>query len=196
MRLVDSQSSVEGFFNLQPRVVYTGEFDTLTREELDLLLFVHPIEGGIDMDDPMMSMLGNVVVFPYRTTLMIERMILKGLFEKYQNLRLCLSHGGGLVAFNIWRLDHAFHLRPEFRKHISEPPSAYLRRLFFDSIVHSTAALRYLIDAVGADRIVIGTDYPMAMGDFDAVGKIDDLNLSAEDRDQVLGENALRALKL
>lgn len=165
-------------------------------EDLDLLLFVHPTEDGVDTDDPLMTMLGNVVQFPYRTTLMIERMILRGLFEKYRNLRLCLSHGGGLVAFNIWRLDHAFRLRPEFRQHIADSPSSYLKRLYFDSIVHSTAALRYLIDTVGADRVVIGTDYPMAMGDFDAVSKINDLSLSMEHRNRILGENALRALKL
>ncbi|MGH9821249.1 MAG: amidohydrolase family protein, partial [Pyrinomonadaceae bacterium] len=82
-------------------------------EALDLLLFVHPTEDGVETDDPLTGMLENVLQFPFRTTQMIERMILKGLFEKYQNLCLCLSHGGGLLAFNIWRLDRAYSLRPE-----------------------------------------------------------------------------------
>ncbi len=169
-------------------------YDTI--QALDLLLFVHPTEDGIDTDDPLTAMLGNVVQFPYRTTLMIERMILKGMFEKYPNLRLCLSHGGGLLAFNIWRLDHAYRQRPELRNKISREPSEYLKKIYFDSIVHSVAALQYLIQAVGADRVVVGTDYPMVMGDFEAVGKINSLNLTDNERSQVLGGNALKALKL
>jgi aminocarboxymuconate-semialdehyde decarboxylase len=163
---------------------------------LDLLLFVHPLEGGVDADDPIGGLLGNVLQFPFRTTLMIERMILKGMFEKYPNLRLCLSHGGGLLAFNIWRLDHSYHLRPDLKKIIPQKPSAYLSKLYFDSIVHSTAALQYLIQVVGADRVVLGTDYPMAMGDFEPVLKVDSLNLTDEARCQVLGANASRALNL
>ena len=165
-------------------------------QTLDLLLFVHPLEGGIETDDPLTGMLGNVLQFPFRTTMMIERMILKGVFEKYQNLRLCLSHGGGLLAFNVWRLDHAYKLRPEFRENISQKPSEYLKRIYFDSIVHSVAALQYLIRVVGADRVVIGTDYPMAMGDFEPVDKINMLNLSEEERKQVLGGTAAIALNL
>jgi aminocarboxymuconate-semialdehyde decarboxylase len=165
-------------------------------QDLDLLLFVHPLEDGIDTEDPLTGMLGNVAYFPFRTTLMIERMILKGLFEKYSNLRLCLSHGGGLLAFNIWRLDHAFAQRAEFRKHISKKPSEYLKKIYFDSIVHSVAALQYLIRVAGADRVVIGTDYPMAMGDFEPVRKVMELILSDEERRQVLGANAARALNI
>ena len=165
-------------------------------QALDLLLFVHPTEDGIETDDPLTGMLGNVLQFPYRTTLMIERMILKGCFEKYKNLRLCLSHGGGLLAFNIWRLDHAYKLRPEFRKNISQPPSTYLKKLYFDSIVHSAVALQYLIQVVGAERVVMGTDYPMGMGDFEPISKISRLNLSDNERSQLLGANAARALKL
>ena len=94
--------------------IFEPFFDTA--QALDLLLFVHPLEGGVDADDPIAGVLGNVLQFPFRTTLMIERMILKGMFEKYPNLRLCLSHGGGLLAFNIWRLDHSYNLRPDLKK--------------------------------------------------------------------------------
>lgn len=165
-------------------------------QALDLLLFVHPLEGGVDADDPLAGILGNVLQFTFRTTLMVERMILKGMFEKYPNLRLCLSHGGGLLAFNIWRLDHSYGLRPDLKKSVPRKPSDYLAKLYFDSIVHSVAALRYLIEVVGAERVVIGTDYPMAMGDFAPVQKIQQLNLSESERGQILGANAGRALNL
>ena len=165
-------------------------------QKLDLLLFVHPLEGGLDADDPLSPILGNVLQFTFRTTMMVERMILKGMFEKYPNLRLCLSHGGGLLAFNIWRLDHSYGLRPELKRTIPQKPSEYLRKLYFDTIVHSVEALEYLVKVAGADRVVIGTDYPMAMGDFEAVRQVKDLELQAAERELIVGGNAARALKL
>ncbi len=165
-------------------------------QELDLLLFVHPLEGGLDAGDPLAPILGNVLQFTFRTTLMIERMILSGLFERYPNLRLCLAHGGGLLAFNIWRLDHSYSLRPELKRTVPLKPSAYLKRLYFDTIVHSIEALRYLVRIIGADRVVIGTDYPMAMGDFEPVQKVEALNLDEAERNGILGGNAARALGL
>ena len=165
-------------------------------QELDMLLFVHPLEGGLDADDPLAPILGNVLQFTFRTTMMVERMILKGMVEKYPNLRLCLSHGGGLLAFNIWRLDHSYGLRPDLKKSVPRKPSEYLAKLYFDTIVHSVAALQYLIQVVGAERVVIGTDYPMAMGDFEPVQKIQQLNLTESERGQILGANAGRALNL
>ncbi|MBM4298718.1 MAG: amidohydrolase, partial [Deltaproteobacteria bacterium] len=165
-------------------------------QKLDLLLFVHPLEGGLDADDPLAPILGNVLQFTFRTTMMVERMILTGMFEKYPNLKLCLSHGGGLLAFNIWRLDHSYGLRADLQKSLPQKPSAYLQKLYFDTIVHSVAALQYLVQVVGAERVVIGTDYPMAMGDFDPVGKIMQLGLTEVERGQILGANAVAALGL
>jgi aminocarboxymuconate-semialdehyde decarboxylase len=165
-------------------------------QELDMLLFVHPLEGGLDADDPLSPVLGNVLQFTFRTTMMVERMILKGMFEKYPNLRLCLSHGGGLLAFNIWRFDHSYGLRPELKKQLPRKPSEYLKKMYFDSIVHSAAALQYLVKVAGADRVVIGTDYPMAMGDFEPVAKVKKLDLSTAERELILGGNAARALNL
>jgi len=165
-------------------------------QELDMLLFVHPLEGGLDADDPLSPVLGNVLQFTFRTTMMVERMILKGMFEKYPNLRLCLSHGGGLLAFNIWRFDHSYGLRPELKNQLPRKPSEYLKKMYFDSIVHSAAALQYLVQVAGADRVVIGTDYPMAMGDFEPVAKVKELDLSTPERELILGGNAARALNL
>ena len=167
-----------------------------TAQELELLLFVHPLEGGLDADDPLSPILGNVLQFTFRTTLMVERLILKGLFEKYPNLRLCLSHGGGLLAFNIWRLDHSYRLRPDLQKQLPRTPSEYLKRMYFDTIVHSVTALDYLMRVVGADRVVIGTDYPMAMGDVNSVDKVMQLQISEAERRSILGGNAARELRL
>jgi aminocarboxymuconate-semialdehyde decarboxylase len=165
-------------------------------QKLDLLLFVHPLEGGVDPSDPLAPILGNVLQFTYRTTMMIERMILKGMFEQFPNLRLCLSHGGGLLPFNIWRLDHSYGLRPKLKSTVPRKPSEYLKRFYFDTIVHSVAALQYLINVVGADRVVMGTDYPMAMGDFEPVKKLAEIELTSAERELILGQNSLQALGL
>ena len=165
-------------------------------QKLDLLLFVHPLEGGLDADDPLSPILGNVLQFTFRTTMMVERMIITGMFEKYPNLKLCLSHGGGLLAFNIWRLDHSYGLRPDLQKQLPKKPSEYLKKLYFDTIVHSVAALRYLVQVAGSDRVVLGTDYPMAMGDFATVDKVMQMEISDAERAQLLGGNAARALNL
>jgi aminocarboxymuconate-semialdehyde decarboxylase len=165
-------------------------------QKLDLLLFVHPLEGGLDRGDPLAPILGNVLQFTYRTTMMIERMIVRGMFERFPNLRLCLSHGGGLLPFNIWRLDHSYGLRDELKRTVPRKPSEYLKRFYFDTIVHSVAALQYLINVVGADRVVMGTDYPMAMGDFEPVKKLAEINLTRSERELILGQNALQALGL
>ena len=163
-------------------------------QKLGLLLFVHPLEGGLDPGDPLAPILGNVLQFTYRTTMMVERMILKGMFERFPNLRLCLSHGGGLLAFNIWRLDHSYGLRRELKSTVPRKPSEYLKRFYFDTIVHSVAALQYLINVVGADRVVMGTDYPMSMGDFEPVKKLAETSITAAERELILGQNSLRAL--
>jgi len=165
-----------------------------TAQQLDLLLFVHPLEGGLDGGDPLAPILGNVLQFTYRTTMMIERMILRGMFERFPNLRLCLSHGGGLLPFNIWRLDHSYGLRPELKSTVPRKPSEYLKRFYFDTIVHSVAALQYLINVVGVDRVVMGTDYPMGMGDFEPVKKLAEIELTSAERELILGQNALQAL--
>jgi aminocarboxymuconate-semialdehyde decarboxylase len=165
-------------------------------ERLGLLLFVHPIESADDKD-PIGGMLTSVLTYPYQTTLMIERMILRGIFEKYRHLRLCLAHGGGLLPYNIGRLDHAYRQRAALQKKIPQPPSSYLRQMYFDSVVHSTAALEFLVRTAGADRVVIGTDYPMAMGERNPVSKIlSATDIAEDDRERILGKNAQEALGL
>jgi aminocarboxymuconate-semialdehyde decarboxylase len=82
------------------------------------------------------------------------------------------------------------------KKQVPQKPSAYLRSLYFNTIVHSVSALDYIVKVVGADRVVIRTGYPMAMGDFDPIGKTDALTLPDIDRKRVLGGNAQQVLKL
>ena len=109
---------------------------------------------------------------------MIERMILKGMFEKYPNLRLCLSHGGGLLAFNIWRLDHSYDLRPDLKKIIPDKPSGLLEKTLLR--FHRSLPFGITILDPGRRRRPGSrrNDYPMAMGDFEPVRKVNSARTS------------------
>src|SRR5206468_2250561 len=76
------------------------------------------------------------------------------------DLKICIAHGGGPACFGMGRLDRGWRVRSEARRNIQTPPSSYQRRLFYDCVTHSEAGLRLLLDQVGADRVVLGSDWP------------------------------------
>jgi aminocarboxymuconate-semialdehyde decarboxylase len=164
-------------------------------EALGALLFVHPI-GFTHADRMRDCYLNNIVGQPLESTLAISRLILGGVLERHPRLNICIAHGGGYLPFYPGRLDHAWRVRPECRL-TPRPPSTYLAKLYFDSVVYSTQSLSNLVRQVGSDRLVMGTDYPFDMGESDPVGLIERTpDLSSQDRSNILGENAARLLKL
>lgn len=161
-------------------------------EELGAVVLLHPLGTtiGARMDDHYLS---NVVGQPAETAIALSRLIMGGHFDRYPALRLCAVHGGGYLPKYIGRSDHAWKVRPECDC-CARPPSSYLRSIWYDTVVYETDELRALVDAVGADRIVIGTDYPFDMGHYDPVGLIEDISgIGDADRAAMLGGNA-RAL--
>ena len=120
-----------------------------------------------------------------------------GVMDEYPELKICLGHGGGYTCFGIGRLDHGWQVRAEARAHLSQPPSAYLRRFYYDCIVYTEPALRYLLDTVGADRVVFGTDWPYDMAlDWPVAWVLGMKSLSQEDKDAILWKNLERLLAL
>ncbi len=91
--------------------------------------------------------------------------IFGGVLDRYPGLRICAAHGGGYLPHYVGRSDLAFRVRPEAGG-IAEPPSHYLKRIWFDTVVHGPRTLRQLIDVVGASRVVVGIDYPFDMGAY------------------------------
>ena len=86
-----------------------------------------------------------------------------GVMDACPDLRVCLCHGGGYTCYGIGRMDRGWQVRREARAHITQPPSRYLDKFYYDCLTHSEEALRYLIDSVGIDRVVFGTDWPFDM---------------------------------
>jgi aminocarboxymuconate-semialdehyde decarboxylase len=157
--------------------------------ELDVPVFMHPHhELGGERAVP--YYLGNLFGNPSETGLIAARLIFAGVFERFPTLHMILAHAGGTLPAIVGRLDHGYHVRPE-TKTIPKPPSAYLSRLFFDTITHDDALLAYLVAKVGPQSVVVGTDRPFDMGIDDPRATVARIpNLDAAARDGILGGNA------
>jgi aminocarboxymuconate-semialdehyde decarboxylase len=164
-------------------------------EETRAVVLIHP--WGTSLGSRLAAhYLGNVVGQPAETTIALSHLIFSGLLDRHPGLRLCACHGGGYLPVYIGRSDHAWHVRPDARG-CARPPSAYLREIWFDSLVFTPGGLEHLVTATGADRVVLGTDYPFDMGVDDPIGRLDAAaGLSQEDRAAIRGRNAAGLLSL
>jgi aminocarboxymuconate-semialdehyde decarboxylase len=128
-------------------------------------------------------------------TITFASMVFGGVMDRCPDLKICLCHGGGYTCFGIGRMDRGWQVRAEARQFIQKPPSAYLRSFYYDCLTHSESALRYLIDTVGADRVVLGTDWPADMGQDWPVSWILGLDsLTEEEKEAILYRNLERLL--
>ena len=162
-------------------------------EELDALIFLHPngISEGRRLSDHYFI---NVVGNPFDTALAVHHLIFGGVMERYPNLRILLAHGGGYLPAYSGRIDHAWGARVDCRANLPHPPTTYLKRFYLDAIVFTPHQLKYLVDLYGADRIVIGTDYPYDMGEYDPVGHILDTDGLSESQIQSLLSGTAKSL--
>jgi aminocarboxymuconate-semialdehyde decarboxylase len=172
---------------------FAGVWDTL--EELRLLVFMHATTA-ITRETLGEYTLNTVVAWPTEVTIAATRLIFSGVLERHPGLRLVLSHGGGTLPYIAGRLDLAYQApnyeaNPACRANITKPPSGYLTQLYYDTVVASPASLRFLIDLVGADRVMFGTDFPYEIGDADGAIALPILQqLPASEREKILGKNA------
>ncbi|MFE4964623.1 amidohydrolase family protein [Streptomyces sp. NPDC056660] len=164
----------------------------LKAEELGAVVFVHP--WGCSLGERLAThYLGNTVGQPAETTVALSRLIFTGVLDRFPRLKVVAAHGGGYLPTYIGRSDHAWRVRPDARG-CAEPPSSYLRRMWFDALVYTPRALRHLVEEVGADRVVLGTDHPFDMGVTDPVARLDAAGLDPVARDAIAGGNALELL--
>jgi len=130
-------------------------------------------------------------------TLIVAILIFGGILDACPELRVCIAHGGGVACFGMGRLDHGWQVRTEARRHIQKPPSIYQRRLHYDCVVGSEASLRFLIDSVGIDRVVLGSDWPFVRWDPSPVGWLEGLpRLTREEKDKILWRNVTALVRL
>ena len=155
-------------------------------QECSALLLLHPWSStlGARLDR---FYLNNVVGNPVETTVALSHMVFGGVLDRFPGVNLVAAHGGGYFPLYPGRADHAFDVRPESHTTL-ELPSHYASRIFYDTLVYNRRQLEALGDAVGTNRLMLGTDYPFDMSDPDGVRNVLRLDsLTPAERDAVLG---------
>ena len=165
--------------------------------DIGMPVFVHPwdMPSSPRLDRWMARWLAGM---PAETHLSVVSMILGGTFDNVpDSLRICFAHGGGSFAFWLGRFENAWHRRPDVIATSQKPPSAYVGRFSVDSVVFNPASLRLLIDTLGIDQVMVGSDYPYPLGERPVAEVVHRATfLSSAERDLVLKGNAERFLGL
>ena len=158
------------------------------------LVFVHPTTRGFDSPAFQDHYLWNTVGNPLETAVTAAQLVMAGVMERHPRLRVLLAHGGGALMAVRGRLRHAHGFQPQARSRLRESPDDSIRRFFFDTLTHDEALLRALIDYVGPDQVLLGSDYPFDMGDARQLDAVRALGLGPEQEAAVLAGNAERLL--
>jgi aminocarboxymuconate-semialdehyde decarboxylase len=188
LRGVQVSTRIEG------RDIFDPAFDPFwsAAEALGALVFVHPY--GCSLGERIAPWyLSNILGQPVETSIALAGLVLSGTLERHPRLKLLAAHGGGYLAAQSGRLDHGWHARPETRT-TSEPPSHYLGRVHYDSLLHAPDELAMLVRKVGAEQVVLGTDYPFDMGAYDHGALLAASGLGQREYAAILQENAERLL--
>jgi aminocarboxymuconate-semialdehyde decarboxylase len=159
-------------------------------EEVGAVVFIHPL--GTTMGARLAEhYLVNIIGQPLETTICLSKLIFDGALDRHPGLKIIAAHGGGYLPAYCGRSDHAHAVRRDSHGCV-RPPSEYLRKLWFDTVVYDPAQLRRLVEQVGIDRIVTGSDYPFDMGEYNPSGMV--ASFSAEEQRKILGANAASLL--
>jgi aminocarboxymuconate-semialdehyde decarboxylase len=161
---------------------------------IGLCIFLHPmIPSNVEVFSQ--YVLGPLVGFPFDTTLAVARMCFDGMFEEFPNIRWIVGHAGGAIPYLMERLDNGYRDFAECRAKIDKLPSSYFKKLYFDTVTFSPQVLMMVRELVGADHMLMGSDYPHMLGSIDrAVSSIHDLAIPENDKNQILGQTALKIL--
>ena len=192
-----------GFRGLQMLTHVNGEnldgsrFAPLYRkmEELDVPAFMHP-NNVLGADRLGSYFLNNLIGNPTDTSVAVASLIFGGILAEMPGLKFVLSHGGGTSPLLRGRWEHGWR-QGLVETPITRPPSEYFKLLYFDTITHSVPALNYLVETVGVERVMLGSDYPFGMGDYAPAEAVAALpHLSDAEREAINSENAIRVFGL
>jgi aminocarboxymuconate-semialdehyde decarboxylase len=162
--------------------------------ELDVPLFIHPTQP---IPDPRAVKHGMVIIaqFLYDSTLTAGSLVFSGVLDRFPKLNLILPHGGGFFPYQAGRFDRIYrNMEPEAAP--AQPPSAYLNRFFYDTILHHPAALGYLRDLAGSQQLLMGTDYPFPVDDQAPLQMLEETGFPASQIAEISGDNARRLFRI
>ena len=163
-------------------------------EETGALVFIHPSTRGFEVDALQEHYLWNTVGNPFETALTAAHMVMSGVMERHPDLRVLLAHGGGALPVLRGRLRHGHAAVAAAGTRLRESPDASLRRFHYDTVTHDVDLLKALVAWVGADHVVLGSDYPFDMADPHAVATVRDCGFDSATEAAILGGNAVRLL--
>jgi aminocarboxymuconate-semialdehyde decarboxylase len=159
-----------------------------------LCIFLHPMLPA-NSDAFREYVLGPIIGFPFDTSLAVARMCYDGMFEELPNIRWIIGHLGGAIPYLMERMDNGFRDFADCRVKIDKLPSVYLKRLYYDTVSFSAHTLKMVRDMVGADHMVMGSDYPHLLGSIDrAVSSIETLEIPQEEISKIFSGTALSVL--
>lgn len=161
--------------------------------ELGAVVFLHPF--GCSLDERLDRFyLSNTVGQPVENAVALSHLIFAGVFDRHPDLKIVAAHGGGYLPTAIGRSDRAWKVRPDARG-CEHAPSTYLRKIWFDTVVHDPHALRTLVEVAGASQVLLGSDYPFDMGLDDPVALVREAGLPDDDEASILRDNAFALLE-
>ena len=159
-------------------------------ESLKAVVFIHPA-GFTEPRRFSRFYFNNVIGNPLDTTMALHHLIFDGVLERYPDLKIIASHGGGYLPAYSGRIDHAWGARSDAHGSLPKPPSFYLKKIYLDTIVFTPDQLEALVKLFGVEKILFGTDYPYDMGEYDPIGHIASVaSFSDADRAAIAGGNA------
>lgn len=185
------------FTNINGKTLDAPEFLCVfeTASELDVPLFIHPTTPS-PADSYLDYRLAATVGFTVDTTLTVARLIFSGVFDKVPNLKLIASHLGGCLPYLSERLDRGYEAYPEC-KFIQQAPSEYLKSVYLDCVSFNPLAVEFALKMVGAEKLLVGSDYPHQIGDTEKCTQvIDALNVTQAEKELIFHGNAEHLLKL
>jgi aminocarboxymuconate-semialdehyde decarboxylase len=157
--------------------------------ELGALIFIHPTTPAA-ADRLQRYYLRNFIGNPLDTTIAAACLAFAGVLERHPGIKILLSHGGGFLPYQEARFVHGWGEREEPKASLKVSPAASLGRFLYDTILHARKPLEFLIGSAGAARVLLGSDYPFDMGQYDAVALIESLSIPETDKARILGGNA------
>ena len=161
---------------------------------MKLCIFLHPMLPA-HSDAFREYVLGPIIGFPFDTSLAVARMCYDGMFEELPNIRWIIGHLGGAIPYLMERMDNGFRDFADCRVKIDKLPSVYLKRLYYDTVSFSPYTLKMVRDMVGAEHMVMGSDYPHLLGSIDrAVTSIEALEITPVDKNAIFYRTALSIL--
>jgi aminocarboxymuconate-semialdehyde decarboxylase len=173
-------------------------------QELDVPVMIHPPHLGFGEERMKEYRLASSIGRPFDLCLSLGRLIVRGILEDYPGVKIAASHGGGGICETISRMDYAYELGDEAfflgsyaPMKIKHKPSYYLQRIYLDTVTYNPPAIKMVLDWMGADRVLYGSDAPpLTSLKPKAIQLIRDLDIPDDDKQKIFARNALRLLKL